>query len=153
VDLAKVFISAFLFLALLGNLALVQSQEVEEETAPEPFVEPSQPRAPPVLAETGLASFYHVVFHGRRTASGEAFNRHALTAAHKNLPFGTLVRVINLRNERSVIVRVNDRGPLHKNRVIDVTPRAARQVGFLAYGLTRVKLEVMAPEESSDEEK
>jgi rare lipoprotein A len=150
VDLAKVVISAFLFLTLLGNLALAQSQEVEEETAPEPFVEPSQPRAPPVSAETGFASFYHAAFHGRRTASGETFNRHALTAAHKTLPFGTLVRVINLRNERSVIVRVNDRGPLAKSRVIDVTPRAARELGFLAYGVTRVKLEVMAANELAD---
>lgn len=135
---------------LLGSFDLVYSQEVEEETPPEPFIEPSPPRAPPVAAETGLASFYHVVFHGRRTASGEAFNRHALTAAHKTLPFGTLVRVINLRNDRSVVVRVNDRGPLRKNRVIDVTPRAARELGFLAYGVTWVKLELMAPDELSD---
>jgi len=139
-----------LLVALSANFDLAQSQEVEEETVPEPFVEPSQPRASPVAAETGLASFYHVVFHGRRTASGEAFNRHALTAAHKTLPFGTLVRVINLRNERSVIVRVNDRGPLHKNRVIDVTPRVARELGFRAYGLTFVKLEIMAADESAD---
>jgi rare lipoprotein A len=150
VDLAKVVISAFLFLALLGNLTLARSQEVEEKTAPEPFVEPSPPYTPSVSPETGFASFYHAAFHGRRTASGEAFNRHALTAAHKTLPFGTLVRVINLRNERSVIVRVNDRGPLHKNRVIDVSPRAARQLGFLAYGVTWVKLEVMSLDEISD---
>lgn len=91
----------------------------------------------------GYASFYHEQFHGRRTANGETFNRHALTAAHKTLPFGTLVRVINLRNERSVIVRVNDRGPLLKNRVIDLTPRAARQLGFFADGVTWVKLEVI----------
>ena len=142
-DLARIVISAFLLVALLGSFGFAHSQEVEE-TAPEPFVEPSQPRAPSVSAETGLASFYHAAFHGRRTASGEAFNRHALTAAHKTLPFGTLVRVINLRNERSVIVRVNDRGPLHKNRVIDVSPRAARELGFLAYGVTWVKLELMA---------
>ncbi|MGH7887367.1 MAG: septal ring lytic transglycosylase RlpA family protein [Candidatus Binatia bacterium] len=142
-------ISAFLYLALLGNLALARSQEVEEETAPEPFVEPSQPRAP-ISAGTGFASFYHAVFHGRRTANGETFNRHALTAAHKTLPFGTFVRVINLRNDRSVIVRVNDRGPLHKNRVIDVSPRAARELGFLAYGVTWVKLELMAADDLSD---
>ena len=135
---------------LLGSFDLGSSQEVEEETAPEPFIEPSRPRAPSVSGETGFASFYHAAFHGRRTASGEAFNRHALTAAHKTLPFGTLVRVINLRNERSVIVRVNDRGPLHKNRVIDVSPRAARQLGFLAYGVTWVKLEVMSLDEISD---
>ncbi len=149
-DLAKVIISILSLVVFSGNLDFAQSQEVEEKTAPEPFVEPSQPRAPSVSAETGLASFYHAVFHGRRTASGEAFNRHALTAAHKTLPFGTFVRVINLRNDRSVIVRVNDRGPLHKNRVIDVSPRAARELGFLAYGVTWVKLELMAPDDLSD---
>ena len=143
-DSAKVVSSAFLLVALSASFDLAQSQEVEEKTAPEPFVEPSQPHTPSVSPETGFASFYHAAFHGRRTASGEPFNRHALTAAHKTLPFGTLVRVINLRNERSVIVRVNDRGPLHKNRVIDVSPRAARELGFLAYGVTWVKLELMA---------
>ena len=149
-DLAKVVISAFLLVALSGSFDFAHGQEVDEETTPEPFVEPSPPRAASVSAETGLASFYHAVFHGRRTASGEAFNRHALTAAHKTLPFGTLVRVVNLRNERSVVVRVNDRGPLNKNRVIDVSPRAARELGFLAYGVTWVKLEIMAPEDLSD---
>ena len=130
----------------------VRSQAVEDEPAPEPLVEPSKPREPAAPAQTGLASYYHGAFHGRRTASGETFNRHALTAAHKTLPFGTLVRVINLRNERSVVLRVNDRGPLKKNRVIDVTPRAARELGFLAHGMTRVKLEVVAPPELSDSE-
>ena len=133
-----------------GSLDLAQSQEAEAETSPEPFVEPTQPRAPSVSAETGYASFYHAAFHGRRTASGETFNRHALTAAHKTLPFGTLVRVINLRNGRNVIVRVNDRGPLRKNRVIDVSARAARELGFLAYGVTWVKLELLAADDLSD---
>ena len=146
-DLAKVIIFAFSFVMLLGSLDLASSQEVEEETASEPFVEPSEPRTPSVAVETGYASFYHADFHGRRTANGETFNRHALTAAHKTLPFGTLVRVINLRNERSVVVRVNDRGPLNKHRVIDVSPRAARELGFLANGVTWVKLEVMTTDE------
>ena len=128
----------------------VRSQEVEDEPAPEPLVEPSKLSEPAAPAQTGLASYYHGAFHGRRTASGETFNRHALTAAHKTLPFGTLVRVINLRNERSVVLRVNDRGPLKKNRVIDVTPRAARELGFLAHGMTWVKLEVVTPSELSD---
>jgi peptidoglycan lytic transglycosylase len=149
-DLVRFIISTFLLVVFLESLDLAHSQEVEEVTVPEPFVEPSQPRAPSVLTETGFASFYHAAFHGRRTASGETFNRYALTAAHKTLPFGTFVRVINLRNGRSVIVRVNDRGPLRKNRVIDVSPRAARELGFLAYGVTWVKLELMAPDDLSD---
>jgi len=114
------------------------------------MTEPIKPREPTVPAQTGLASYYHVTFHGRRTASGETFNRNAMTAAHKTLPFGTLVRVINLRNERSVIVRVNDRGPLHNKRVIDVSPRAARELGFLAHGMTWVKLEVVPSSDLSD---
>lgn len=149
-DLARFIISTFLLVVILASFDFAQSQEIEEVTVPQPFVEPSQPRGPPVLAETGFASFYHAAFHGRRTASGETFNRYALTAAHKTLPFGTFVRVINLRNGRSVIVRVNDRGPLRKNRVIDVSPRAARELGFLAYGVTWVKLELMAPDDLSD---
>ncbi|HLN87325.1 MAG TPA: septal ring lytic transglycosylase RlpA family protein [Candidatus Limnocylindrales bacterium] len=149
-DWVKIIISTFLLVVFSGSFDLARSQQVEEKTAPEPFIDPTQPRAPSVLAETGLASFYHAAFHGRRTASGETFNRHALTAAHKTLPFGTFLRVINLRNGRSVIVRVNDRGPLGKSRVIDVSPRAARELGFLAYGVTWVKLELMALYDLSD---
>jgi len=149
VDLIQILIFTFLVVAS-GSFKLAQSQQLQEETAPEPFVEPSQPRAPSISVESGFASFYHAAFHGRLTASGETFNRYALTAAHKTLPFGTLVRVINLRNGRSVIVRVNDRGPLGKNRVIDVSPRAARELGFLAYGVTWVKLEILTSDDLSD---
>lgn len=95
--------------------------------------------------QTGLAAFYHADFHGRRTASGETFDHNGLTAAHKTLPFGTLVRVINLRNNKSVVVRVNDRGPVQADRVIDVTPHAARLLGFFHQGMTRVALEVVPP--------
>jgi rare lipoprotein A len=143
VNLLRVNFSTLLFALLLCGFTSAWGQEVEEEEAPEPYSEPSQPENPSPPTEMGYASFYHEQFHGRRTANGETFNRHALTAAHKTLPFGTLVRVINLRNERSVIVRVNDRGPLLKNRVIDLTPRAARQLGFFADGVTWVKLEVI----------
>ena len=93
--------------------------------------------------QTGLAAFYHMAFQGRRTASGESFDQDQLTAAHKTLPFGTLVRIINLKNKKSVIVRVNDRGPMHADRVIDVTRRAAALLGFLNQGMTRVALEIL----------
>ena len=138
-------------MAHAGWLELALSQEVVEESIPEPFNEQREPEFPSIAPETGFASFYHATFHGRRTASGEAFDRHALTAAHKSLPFGTLVRVTNLRNERSVIVRVNDRGPQKRNRIIDVSPRAARELGFLGFGITWVKLEVIAPESDRGE--
>ncbi len=135
-----------LLIATLAASGVVDGQEISEnEPAVPPVVETSPPSLPMAPAYTGLASYYHAAFHGRRTASGEAFNQNALTAAHRTLPFGTLVRVINLRNQRSVVVRVNDRGPVQKSRVIDVTSKAARELGFLGHGMARVKIEVVAP--------
>ena len=88
-------------------------------------------------AQSGMAS----VHSGGRTASGEYAHAHRLTAAHRSLPFGTKVRVTNDRPGRSVIVRINDRGPFVRGRVIDVTPAAARELGFS--GVTQVSLEVV----------
>lgn len=92
---------------------------------------------------SGIASIYASRFHGRPTASGERYNHKALTAAHRFLPFGTLVRVLNIKNGRSIIVRINDRGPFHRGRVIDLSAAAARALGFLKHGMTKVKLEVI----------
>jgi rare lipoprotein A len=89
------------------------------------------------LAQSGMAS----VHSGGRTASGEYTRSQEMTAAHRSLPFGTKVRVINHRTGRSVVVRINDRGPFVRERVIDVTPAAARELGFS--GVTRVSLEVV----------
>ncbi len=86
-----------------------------------------------------LAATYSM--SGKRTANGEVFSANKLTAAHRTLPFGTLVRVTNVRNGRSVIVRINDRGPFNKGRIIDVTPAAARQLQFT--GLAPVTLHVV----------
>src|ERR671938_1045916 len=80
--------------------------------------------------QRGAASWYGPGFHGRRTASGESFNANALTAAHRSLPFGTRVRVVNQRTGRSVVVRINDRGPYVGGRVIDLARGAARQIGM-----------------------
>lgn len=91
----------------------------------------------------GLASYYSDKFHGRRTASGERYNRDALTAVHKYLPFGTLLRVTNLDNNRSVEVRVNDRGPLRKGRVLDLSRRAANELHLLRAGLAPVRYEIL----------
>ncbi|MGA8157679.1 MAG: septal ring lytic transglycosylase RlpA family protein [Rhodoplanes sp.] len=88
-------------------------------------------------AQSGMAS----VYHGQRTASGEYAHAHKMTAAHRSLPFGTKVRVTNRRNGRSVVVRINDRGPYVRGRVIDVTPAAADALGFS--GLTSVTLLVL----------
>jgi len=143
VDFTKVLVALLLLAAPLSRLELALGQEVEEGDTPEPFFEPREYEVTPVPAETGFASFYHSILHGQRTANGERFDRYALTAAHRTLPFGTLVRVTNLRNQRSVIVRINDRGPLNKRRVIDVSPRAARELGFFSHGLTWVMVEVI----------
>jgi rare lipoprotein A len=88
----------------------------------------------------GVASFYGAGFSGRPTASGEPFNPSALTAAHRTLPFGTRVRVTNPRTGLSVVVRVNDRGPFHSSRVIDLSQEAARQIGIIRQGSGVVQL-------------
>jgi rare lipoprotein A len=91
----------------------------------------------------GVASFYAARFQGKRTASGEKFDNSALTAAHKSLPFGSQVKVTNLRNGKSVVVRINDRGPYVRGRIIDLSKAAAKKIGLGRAGTARVKLEVL----------
>lgn len=91
----------------------------------------------------GVASYYGRQFDGRRTASGERFDMDALTAAHRTLPFGSEVRVTNPANGRSVVVRINDRGPFHGNRVIDVSRAAAEKLGLIAPGKAKVTLTLL----------
>ena len=93
--------------------------------------------------QTGLASYYHDRFHGRTTASGDTYDRDALTAAHRTLAFGTRIRVTNLQNGRSVNLRVTDRGPFVDGRIVDVSRRAAEELDFVAEGLVKVRLEVL----------
>src|SRR6185295_5960567 len=90
-----------------------------------------------------MASYYAGEFQGRATASGERYDMEAMTAAHRTLAFGTRVRVTNLENGREVVVRINDRGPFVKGRVIDLSLAAARRLGMLDAGVVRVKLEVV----------
>lgn len=92
---------------------------------------------------SGRASWYGPGFHGRRTANGERYNQNALTAAHRHLRFGTKVRVTNLRNGRSVVVRINDRGPYAKGRVIDLSAAAAQTIGMIEMGVAPVSIEVL----------
>lgn len=102
------------------------------------------PRIPPQTfppsPEVGIASWYGPQFHGRRTSSGEVFNMHELTAAHRDLPLGTWVEVTNLDNGRSVQVKINDRGPFIKGRIIDLSYAAARAIGMVEQGLARVRV-------------
>ncbi len=93
--------------------------------------------------QEGLASWYGPRFQGKRTASGERFDMHKLTAAHRTLPFGTRVRVTHLRTGRSVVVRINDRGPWKRGRIIDLSYAAARAIGLLRDGVAPVRIEVV----------
>ncbi|USN51984.1 MAG: septal ring lytic transglycosylase RlpA family protein [Myxococcales bacterium] len=89
--------------------------------------------------QTGVASWYGPKFHGKKTASGQIYNQNKLTAAHKNLPFGTRVRVLNLRTKQSVIVTINDRGPFHGGRIIDLSKRAAKLINMSGTDRVHVK--------------
>ncbi|NEP01285.1 MAG: septal ring lytic transglycosylase RlpA family protein [Symploca sp. SIO2E9] len=92
---------------------------------------------------SGIASWYGPGLHGRRSASGERFNQHAMTAAHRSLPFGTHVRVTNLNNGRSVVVRINDRGPFTRGRVIDLSAAAAGVLRMKQAGTAPVQVEIV----------
>lgn len=92
---------------------------------------------------TGLASIYHSKFEGKKTAAGELFNQTFLTAAHRSLPFNSLVEVINPVTQKSIIVRINDRGPYGHHRLIDLSETGARLLGFLGKGVGEVKLRIL----------
>jgi rare lipoprotein A len=106
-------------------------------------VGPAQPESSYV--EEGVASWYGLAFHGRRTASGERFDMNAFTAAHPSLPFGTRVRVRNPHNGRTVTVRINDRGPHVAGRIIDLSHAAARALGLLGFGTKAVVITLAEP--------
>lgn len=97
----------------------------------------------PAQTETGIASFYGDEFEGRTTANGEIYKHNQLTAAHKTLPFNTIVRVINPENNKEVIVRINDRGPFTPGRLIDLSKSAAQILDFIPKGVTEVKMEII----------
>jgi rare lipoprotein A len=103
-------------------------------------------------AQTGYASYYARAHDGLRTASGERYDMDELTAAHRTLPFGTRVRVTNLENGRHAVVRINDRGPFRKGRVIDVSYAAARKLGLVHSGVAKVRVEVLGEGLASERE-
>lgn len=132
----------------------VAIREADADVAPEdqpirPAPVPVAPLPPPALGprvvrtSTGQASWYGPGFFGNRTANGEVYRPGTMTAAHRTLPFGTRVRVTNLNNGRVAVVRINDRGPFHGSRVIDLGHGAASELGVVSSGLARVKLEVL----------
>lgn len=112
-----------------------------------------QPSDPSHYSATGLASWYGDDFHGRMTANGEVFNTFSVSAAHPTLPLPSYIRVTNLNNGRSIVARVNDRGPFHSNRLLDVSERVAEALSFRNAGTTNVKIDYLgkAPQEGSDD--
>ena len=147
-----------LVLSLLAASVVVwaQTPAATPAAAAAPAVAPPPPAAPAAAAPaapvapaatgdvtTGKAAWYGKKFNGRKTASGERFNAAALTAASNTLPFGTLVRVTNVKNKKSVTVRINDRGPKQPDRIIDVTRAAAAKLGMLKSGLAEVEIKVV----------
>ncbi|HQV78183.1 MAG TPA: septal ring lytic transglycosylase RlpA family protein [Chitinophagales bacterium] len=101
--------------------------------------------------EYGVASYYGTYFHGRPTASGEKYNQFALTAAHKTLPLGTIVKVTNEQNKKSVFVKINDRGPYIKGRIIDLSTKAADLLGYKNKGTTKVKVEIIEEDKTPED--
>lgn len=126
--------------ALLGACV-----STENETPAQVDTSYSAPEFDPIISvEHGLASWYGPGFHGRQTASGEVFDRNEMTAAHRDLPLPSFVRVTNVDNGRSVIVRVNDRGPVSERLVIDVSEEAAEELGFIEAGVVPVRVDVLS---------
>src|SRR5215471_322896 len=108
-----------------------------------PLVAHLNPPVRPIKSWVGNASWYGPGFNGRKTASGELYDSEGFTAAHPTLPFGSLVRVVNMRNGKFELVRINDRGPYQEGREIDVSYRVARKIGLIHPGVSQVRLELM----------
>jgi rare lipoprotein A len=122
-----------------------------------PVLPPSPPQPAsaaieqPTFRQVGIASWYGKAHHGHITANGEIFDMHELTAAHRSLPFDTVVRVTNLANGKSVQVRINDRGPYVQGRVVDLSAAAARQLGIVEKGTVEVRIEAFASDQATEE--
>ena len=142
-----------LIILLLAGIVLIAGRSAKRRNATKQKTQASTEIMPGVnlqdgneqyaQTEIGLASYYNDEFHGDPTASGELYDRNELTAAHREYPFGTFVRVTNLDNGKSVVVRINDRGPHQEERIIDVSGRAAREIDLVRMGVAKVKIEVV----------
>jgi rare lipoprotein A len=129
-------------------------KEVAPATAPQtPHPQPQKavPTGKPTTTQVGTASWYGPGFHGRETASGETFNQHALTAAHRTLPLGTTATVTNLETGQSVQVTINDRGPYVSGRHLDLSQAAAKRIGLIKKGVAKVKIEAKPHARSSSD--
>jgi rare lipoprotein A len=149
-------------LVLASGMVMFSTRTVQADTqVPKPMagVPPSVPGSPNAQPELtpkrtiaaqraamlrGIATWYGTVFNGRKTANGETYDMYAMTACHNTLPFGSLVKVVNLKNKRSVVVRITDRGDLSEGRIIDLSYGAAQQLAMTEAGLAPVVLEVLS---------
>ena len=129
--------------------ATASPEEAPSETAVSktPKAPPAEievpPDAKPLFVETGIASWYGPPYHNRRGSNGEVYDMHAMTAAHRTLPLGSIVRVVNVDTKASAVVRITDRGPFIEGRVIDLSKAAAEKIGMLGKGTTAVRIEVL----------
>jgi len=147
----KLVLIMMIGLAIIEFSIVQSSNAAASATGPTPSVASARKIAPSTAVKAkanksmkGLAAVYSDKFNGRKTASGQKFSQSQLTAAHRLLPLGTNVRVTNLRNNKSVEVRINDRGPFHRSRVIDLSTAAATEVGMKKTGIALVQLEVIS---------
>lgn len=142
----RVLTNILVTVVLVTGLEAAPRTNTHPESQQAPLNTASRARPKPHKAyQVGTASWYGRYFHGKPTASGEPFNMYQFTAAHRHLPLGTLVRVTNLQNGESVVVRVNDRGPMPKSRIIDLSYGAARMIGLSGPGLEPVRLDILEP--------
>ena len=140
------FIKLGIFIFIL--IFACSTPQVTRKTPQDNLRSRDQLRKDRTLAETqgkitGYASYYAEKFHGKKTASGEIFDMNSLTAAHRTLPFGTICKVTNLENNKSVVVRINDRGPFIEGRILDLSKGAAQAINGLAAGIIKVKIEIL----------
>jgi len=124
-----------------------QKQTNPPESSPSPEVEANADNQP-VQVETGIASWYGAPYHNRRGSNGEVYDMNAMTAAHRTLPLGSIVRVTNLDSHKSAVVRITDRGPFIEGRIIDLSQAAAKQIGLVQKGTGRVRVEVLKTPQS-----
>ncbi len=162
INLRELFFSVFLLVFLTTNcivspkyttkakaLSIPVDKNVDNTVTTPPETEPAKfTNSEVIKVEEGTASYYADKFHGRPTASGEIFDMHKVSAAHRTLPLGTVARVTNLRNNKSIILRINDRGPFIKGRILDVSYEAAKQLDFIIQGTAPVKIEVLKTAEN-----
>lgn len=143
------FISFLFLLSVLASCSATVRYTSEDGTAAEPAGPSYTSEEPEEYGEgeyyqSGIASYYADKFHGRLTSCGEVYDHSKMTAAHPKLPFGTLVRVVRKSTGESVVVRINDRGPFVKGRVIDLSKAAAREIGIIGAGLAQVEIFIIS---------